>query len=515
MSVSGTWKIASTDPDRTAVVAVDGSRTSYAALAAHSNQLAHGMAAIGLKVGDRVAVMMRNAPEEIEVILAAMQSGLYVVPINFHSTASDIAYIVKDSGARTVFIDAAFGDTCREALDSIQFPAGARFCTGNAPGFVALATWYDEQANTRPGTTAAGSLMFYTSGTTGRPKGVLRSLPAGDGDAGADQQTWILKLFGIKVGPGVHLVNSPLYHTAVLNLALAALHGGQTLVLMDEWDPEAALRLIDRYRVTTTHMVATHFHRLLSLPEDVKGRYDTSSLRYVLHGAVPTPVHVKQRMLDWWGPVIYEYYGSSEVGGTMVAPDKWLAKPGTVGRPFPMTRLEILNDDGDPVPDGQAGWIYMQQGEDDFSYHNDLEKTARARRGKLVCVGDIGYLDEDGYLFLCGRDAEIIVSGGVNIYSAAVEARMLHHPAVEDVAVVGVPDEEFGEQVKAVVVAKPGYTAGAGLAAELIEHCRQELSHINCPRSIDFVTSLPRDPSGKLYKQRVRDQYWLDRGRRI
>ena len=515
MSISGTWKIATADPDRTAVIAVDGTPTSYAVLAAHSNQLARGLAQLGLVPGDRVAVMMRNSPEEIAVILAAMQSGLYVVPINFHSTAEDIAYIVQDSDARALFTDAEFGTSCNAALDSIRFPAAGRLCSGDTPGFAALRAWRNDYSKERPDETAAGSLMFYTSGTTGRPKGVLRPLPEGNGDAGADQQIWVLKLFGIEVGPGVHLVNSPLYHTAVLNLALAALHGGQMLVLMDQWDPESALQLIDRHRVTTTHMVATHFHRLLSLPAEVQERYDTSSLKYVLHGAVPTPVHVKQRMLDWWGPVIYEYYGSSEVGGTMVTPEEWLARPGTVGRPFPMTRLEILDDEGHPVAGGQPGWIYMQQGDDDFSYHGDPDKSSRARRGKLVCVGDIGYLDDDDYLFLCGRDAEIIISGGVNIYSAAVEAHLLQHPAVDDVAVIGVPDEEFGEQVKGVVLAKPGYTADATLAAELIEHCRRGLSHINCPRSIDFVPSLPRDPSGKLYKHRVRDPYWQESDRKI
>jgi long-chain acyl-CoA synthetase len=284
---------------------------------------------------------------------------------------------------------------------------------------------------------------------------------------------------------------------------------------MDEWEPELALRLIDRHQVTSTHMVATHFHRLLSLSDAVKAKYDTKSLTYALHGAVPTPVDIKQRMMDWWGPVIYEYYGSSEVGGTLVTPEQWLAKPGTVGLPFSITRLEILDDDGNPVPNGEPGWIYMRQGDEDFQYHNDPDKTANVSRGELVCVGDIGYLDEDGYLFLCGRDAEIIISGGVNIYPAAIEGHLLGHDAVQDVAVVGVPDDEFGEQVKAVVVTKPGHSAGAELEKELIQHCRDELSHITCPKSVDFVDDLPRDPSGKMYKQRVRDQYWQGRTKRI
>jgi long-chain acyl-CoA synthetase len=220
-------------------------------------------------------------------------------------------------------------------------------------------------------------------------------------------------------------------------------------------------------------------------------------------------------MLDWWGPVIYEYYGSSEVGATMVAPEAWLEKPGTVGRPWPMVRLEILDDDGKAVPAGEKGWIYMENTDEDFRYHKDAEKTEKVKRGRLICVGDIGYVDEDGDLFLCGRDAEIIVSGGVNIYPAASEGRLLSHPAVADVAVVGVPDEEYGEQVRAVVVPAEGHQAGEALAAELIEFCREGLSHISCPRSVDFTDALPRDPNGKLFKHKVREPYWAGHGRRI
>ena len=352
--------------------------------------------------------------------------------------------------------------------------------------------------------------MNYTSGTTGHPKGVLRPLREVDADAGANLQTWILSVFGLSNGPGAHLVNSPLYHTAVMNVGFAALHSGQTMVLIDEWDPELTLQLIERYRITSTHMVATHFHRLLSLPGEVREAYDHSSLTHVMHGAVPTPVDIKRRMLEWWGPVIYEYYGSSEVGGTIATPEHWLSKPGTVGCPFSISEVMILDDEGNEVPTGEPGWVYMCQGEDRFEYHKDKKKTARNKRGKFICVGDIGYLDEDGDLFLCGRDAEIIISGGVNIYPAAIEGYLLNHEAVADVAVVGVPDPEFGEQVKAVVVLKSGYPSNADMETELLDFCRAGLSHQTVPRSVDFVTELPRDPSGKLYKKRVRDAYWQD-----
>jgi len=508
MSVSSIWKIAASDPDRLAIIAPDGSELNYEELAASSNQVSRGLLDLGLTTGDRLAIVMRNSPALIEVVLAAMQNGLYIVPINFHSTASDIAYIVQDSDARAVITDPQLSPVCSEALDDLSFPSTARICTGEAVGFRNYYQWRDGNSTTRPEPTFAGAVMNYTSGTTGHPKGILRPLPDVDADTGANQLIWILTVFGVTVGPGVHLVNSPLYHTAVINLAVAAVHSGQALALMDDWEPELALQLIARHRVTSSHMVATLFHRFLSLPEDVRNRYDVSSLEHVIHGAVSTPVDIKKRMLDWWGPVIYEYYGSSEVGGTIASPTHWLEKPGTVGRPFPITQIKILDDDGDPVPVGEPGWIYMCQGEDVFEYHKDPGKTDRRSRGKFICVGDIGYLDEDGDLFLCGRDAEIIISGGVNIYPAAVEGHLFSHPAVDDVAVVGVPDEEFGEQVKAVVVAKPGYVAGDSLENLLIEFCRDSLSHFTCPRSVDFVDSLPRDPSGKLYKQQVRDSYW-------
>ena len=514
MTTAGAWNIAEAAPGRTAVVAADGETRSYRTLTTRSNQLAYGLAELGLKRGDRVAVAMHNTPAMLEITLAAMQSGLYVVPINYHGTAEDIAYIIEDSAAKAFFTDPELAAVCAVALDKLNFPRDVRFSAAATPGFVDLASWQRQDVE-RATFTPAGSVMVYTSGTTGRPKGVLRPLPEHDADVEAERQVWLLKLFGVETGPGVHLVNSPLYHTAVMNLTLSALHAGQTLILMGNWDAEAALQLIERHHVTSTHMVATHFHRLLALPDVVKARYDTSSLSHVIHGAVPTPVSIKQRMLDWWGPVIYEYYGSSEVGGTLVTPEEWLTRPGTVGKPFEITRLEILDDDGRPVAAGQAGWIYMQQGDDEFRYHNDAQKTAGAREGKLICVGDIGYVDEQGYLFLCGRDAEIIISGGVNIYSAAVEACLLEHPAVRDVAVVGAPDEEFGEQVKAVVVPADGQAPGEPLAAELMRHCRDGLSPINCPRSVDFVTKLPRDPSGKLYKQRVREIYWQGRDRAL
>ncbi len=515
MSISSAWIVAERNPDRLGVVSADGQSVTYQALIERSNQYSRAMQSIGLSAGDRVAIIMENTPTAVELVLAVMQNGMYLVPINYHSTASDIAYIVRDSDARAVFTDYEYATQCRKALDELDYPNSRRFCTVDVPGFIPCESWCEGFSTQRPEPTRAGAVMNYTSGTTGHPKGVLRPLPREDADTAANRQIWVLALFGMEVGPGVHLVNSPLYHTAVMNIAFASLHSGQTMVLMNDWEPELALQLIERYRITSTHMVATHFHRLLSLPQAVRTNYDHSSLAYVIHGAVPTPVDIKRRMLEWWGPVIYEYYGSSEVGGTLATPEHWLSKPGTVGRPFSITELLILDDDGQEMPVGKPGWVYMCQGDDLFEYHKDKEKTARNRFGRFICVGDIGYVDEDGDLFLCGRDAEIIISGGVNIYPSAIEGHLLSHEAVADVAVIGIPDPEFGEQVKAVVRLKPGCQANGTMETALLNFCREGLSHQIVPKSVDFVRDLPRDPSGKLYKQRIRERYWQQEERSI
>ncbi len=507
-ALTGLWRIAAQAPARPAMVAPDGRLLSYGELAAWANQISHGFAAHKLGRGDRVAMVMRNGADTMAFTLAALQSGLYVVPINYHATADDIRYILENSEARLFLADAAFAETCVGGCQSPSLSDVIKLGVGTLAGFTPFADFYAGQPPSRPAQTWAGQIMQYTSGTTGRPKGVLRPLIDGDGDAFGDAQIWLLKVFGVEAGPGAHLVTAPLYHTAVMSMALSAIHIGQTLVLMDKWDAAQALALIERHHVTTTHMVATHFHRMLSLPEAVRKAHDLSSLTHVIHGAVPTPVDLKRRMIEWLGPVVYEYYGSSEAGATMVTSEQWLRRPGTVGRPIAISELKILDDDKQPVPVGQPGWIYMKQGDQDFRYYKDEAKTKKASLGGFICVGDIGYIDEDGYLFLCGRDAEIIISGGVNIYPAATEAHLLTHPAVADVAVIGVPDAEFGEQVRAVVCLKPSYRPGPELAAALIDHCRQSLSHLCCPKSVDFVDSLPRDPSGKLYKHRIRAPYW-------
>jgi long-chain acyl-CoA synthetase len=284
---------------------------------------------------------------------------------------------------------------------------------------------------------------------------------------------------------------------------------------MDKWTPEGTLERIERYRVTTSHMVPTQFHRLLALPAEIRDRHDVSSLRTVLHSAAPCPVEVKKRMLDWWGPVIYEYYGATEGGGTLVTPEEWVKKPGTVGRPWPISEVRVLDDEGEPVGPGEPGTVWMRMGERTFEYHKDREKTASTWKEGFFTVGDVGYMDEDGYLFLRDRKTDMIISGGVNIYPAEVESALLSHPKVGDAAVFGIPDEDWGEQVKAVVEPAAGIEPGPDLERELLAWCKQKVASYKCPRSMDFVEELPRDPNGKLYKRRLRDPYWAGRDRAI
>jgi long-chain acyl-CoA synthetase len=305
-----------------------------------------------------------------------------------------------------------------------------------------------------------------------------------------------------------------MYHTAPLAFSYFALHFEHPVVLMERWDPEQALGLIETHRVTWTHMVPTQFHRLLLLPEETRGRYDVSSLRQVLHAAAPCPVEVKRRMLEWWGPVVYEYYGASEGGGTLVTPQEWLERPGTVGRPWAGAAVRILDEEGRDCPAGQPGTVYLKLLQD-FEYRGDPDKTRAGRLEGFFTVGDVGYLDEDGYLFLCDRKIDMIISGGVNIYPAEVESALFAHPKVGDAAVFGVPDPDWGEHVKAVVEPAPGAQPGEDLERELIEYLQTRIARYKCPRSIDFTDAMPRDPSGKLYKRKLRDPYWRGRERRI
>jgi len=515
MADLGFWKLAADDPAHLALVTPDGQEITAGALLGAANQVVHGLRALGLEHGDTIAVCLKNEAAMLEIMLGAVQAGLYVTPINGHLAPPEIAYIVGDCDAKAFFCARETGEVARKAADSIDFPTRARFATGDVPGFRSYSELKAGQPTSAPTDRRAGAAMTYTSGTTGRPKGVKRPLADLAPEVVASNLSMFLMLFGIQPKDGVHLVVSPLYHTAVLSFCMSHLHMGHTIVLMDRWTPEAMLDLIARRRVTATHMVPTQLTRLVRLPAEVRARADVSSLRHVIHSAAPCPVDIKKQMLAWWGPVIYEYYAASEGGGTLATPGEWLERPGTVGKAWPISKLRITRDDGSEAAPREVGTVYMSMGGHKFEYHKDRAKTDKSWAGDFFTVGDAGYLDEGGYLFLCDRKSDMIISGGVNIYPAEIESVLVGHPQVGDVAVFGIPDDDWGEQVKAVIEPAPGVAGDPALAADILAYCRERLAAFKLPKTIDFVAALPRDPNGKLYKRRLRDPYWAGRDRAI
>ncbi|MGP9022414.1 acyl-CoA synthetase [Streptomyces sp. BR1] len=504
---NGFWAQAAADPDRVVLTAPDGVGWTAGRLHAAVNQLVHGLRAAGLEKGDAFAVVLPNGVEFFTAYLAASQAGFYLVPVNHHLVGPEIAWIVADSGAKVLIAHERFAEAATAAADEARLPGSHRYAVGEVAGFRPYAQLLDGQPASVPDGRTQGWVMNYTSGTTGRPRGIRRPL-----SGKLPEESYLggfLGIFGIKPFDGnVHLVCSPLYHTAVLQFAGASLHIGHPLVLMDKWTPEEMLRLIDAYGCTHTHMVPTQFHRLLALPVEVRARYDVSSLRHAIHGAAPCPDHVKRAMIEWWGSCVEEYYAASEGGGAFATAEDWLKKPGTVGKAWPISELAVFDDDGERLPAGQLGTVYMKMSTGGFSYHKDEGKTRKNRIGDFFTVGDLGCLDEDGYLFLRDRKIDMIISGGVNVYPAEIEAELLTHPAVADAAVFGIPHPDWGEEVKAVVEPAPGHDPGPALAAAILAHCEQRLAGFKRPKSVDFIAAMPRDPNGKLYKRRLREPYW-------
>jgi long-chain acyl-CoA synthetase len=512
----GFWAMAEEEPGHLALVAPDGTEYKAGALLARANQLVHALRRLGLEPGDTIAFVLPNCPEVFELYLAAGQAGWYLVPINHHLVAPEIAYIVKDCSAKVFVAHERFAAACVEAAAEAELPPDRRLAVGDIHGFTSFAAVRDAEKTDRPEHRSLGETMNYTSGTTGNPKGVYRPLSGADPDSAAIGLAGILLLFGISPrDDNVHIVGSPLYHTAVLRFAGAALHMGHTLIVMDKWTGEEMLELIERHRVTHSHMVPTQFHRLLALPDDERKRRDLSSLRHMIHAAAPCPVETKRQMIEWWGPVIDEYYAATEGGGTLVNTEDWLRKPGTVGKPWPISEIAIFDDEGKRLGAGEIGTVYMAMSAGGFEYHKDKEKTEKNRIGKFFTVGDVGYLDEDGFLFLRDRKTDMIISGGANIYPAEIENVLLTHPKVVDAAVFGIPNDDWGEEVKAVVQLVDSVDPGPEMTAEILAWCDGRLARFKTPKTLDVIDEMPRDPNGKLYKRKLRDPYWEGRERAI
>ncbi len=501
-------------PDKPAVIVpATGQQVTYRELDENSTRIAHHLRdTLGLVPGDVVAMVTDNDLRAFDVYWAAIRSGMYITAINHHLTAAETNFILDDCGAKALFAGAAVAPAVADSglLEALSAP-GRRVAWGGAiPGFAD----YDEvlEASSAAPLTdqPRGADMLYSSGTTGRPKGIKPPLPVGQVDAIPDM---ISAVFGPVYGFGtdtVYLSPAPLYHAAPLRYCAMVNSLGGTTILMDRFDSETALRLIDEYRVTHSQWVPTMFVRMLKLPAQTRQRYDVSSMQAAVHAAAPCPAEVKRAMIDWWGPVINEYYAATEAAGVcLIGSDDSLTHPGSVGKAA-LGIVHVCDEDGAEVPVGQVGTVYFERDEMPFIYHNDPEKTRKAQHPaheNWATTGDLGYLDDEGFLYLTDRSAFMIISGGVNIYPQEAENVLINHPAVYDVAVIGIPDEEMGEQVKACVQLADGYEPSDGLAAELIDFAKSSLAAYKVPRSVDFLDDLPRTPTGKMVKGELRGRY--------
>ncbi|MEQ8839889.1 MAG: acyl-CoA synthetase [Acidimicrobiales bacterium] len=510
--VTGFWKIAEADPDHLAIVDPDHNQMTYGELYELTNKIVHGLRALGLEKGDQVTTVLPNSFEQVAICLAAYQGGFYLTTVNWHLVGPEISYIVNDSETKALIVSDRFADEAVRVLEDCVTPEANRFSVGEVAGFRAFDELIAGQPTTRPDDLQTGSYMFYTSGTTGRPKGVRRGLVEGHPDETAATAGGLFMLFGtMPHDDHVQITQAPTYHTAVNNWTTMALHVGHTVVLMDRWTPEGLLERIERYKVTHSHMVPTMFNRLLQLPDEVRLKYDVSSLRSMVHAAAPCPVETKRKMIEWWGDTIWEYYAATEGGGTYVSAAEWLTKPGTVGKPWPGAEVIVVDEDGNDLPTFQSGTVYMKMPGNAFEYKGDKDKTEKSRLRGFFTVGDIGYLDDDGFLFLNDRANDMIIAGGVNIYPAEIEGALVQHEAVGDVAVFGIPNEDTGEEIKAVIELREGWEPTDETTETIMEWLRGQVAKQKLPRSIDYTTEMPRDPNGKLYKRRLKDPYWEGR----
>jgi acyl-CoA synthetase (AMP-forming)/AMP-acid ligase II len=498
-------------------MASSGEAVTYRALNDRSNQLAQLFWDAGLRFGDHIAVLMENRREFFEPCWAAQRSGLFFTCINTHFNAEEVAYIVDDCDAQVLVVSDALAEVAAELVDKmphvrVRLAVGAPIA-GYEPYEDAIARYPAEPLAEE----LEGTRMLYSSGTTGRPKGVKYKIErkrVGEQppEMGMMTAVWRMDEHSVYLSP------APLYHSAPLFYCMSTMRLGGTCIVMEQFDPEGALDAIEKYHVTHAQWVPTMFVRMLKLPEDVRARYDVSSMKVAIHAAAPCSVETKRKMIDWWGPVIDEYYSATEgMGATYINSSDWLAHPGSVGRTM-LGPIHIVDENGVKLPAGEVGTVWFEPvgTRVGFEYHKDEAKTSDAFNEQgWSTVGDMGFLDEDGYLFLTDRRTFMIVSGGVNIYPQETENLLIDHPKVYDVAVFGIPDAEMGEKVHAVVQPVQWDDAGPPLERELLAYCRERLAHYKCPKAIDFDRELPREQTGKLYKRLLRDRYWGDKTTRI
>ena len=494
-------------PDKDVVIMADsGYRLTLGQLNERSNRLANYFKSIGLEEGDNIALLMENDVHYVEICRAALRYGLYYTSVNHHLKPDEAAYIINDSNAKVLFTSPEKIDTS-EALVALTPGVTHRLVMGERIGqYESYQAQRDAQPDLPVDARCNGDQMLYSSGTTGRPKGIKRALTTGDTDPLLIQ---VAKIHGYGLETQ-YLSPAPLYHSAPLATIMSITSVGGAVVIMPKFDAETSLQLIEQFAITNAQFVPTMFIRMLKLPAETRNKYERPNLKAVLHTSGPCAVEVKEQMIEWWGPIIYEVYGATESHGfTQIQSEDWLQHPGSVGKAN-VGILHICDDDGVELPAGEPGLIYFERDHLPFQYHNDPEKTREAQHPQhpyWTTVGDMGYMDEEGYLYLTDRKSFMIISGGVNIYPQAVEDCLCLHPKVQDVAVIGIPHEEMGEEVKAIIELPPGVERSEALADELITYTRERLAHYMCPRSVDFVDSLPRLPTGKLYKKQLRDAY--------
>ena len=499
----GFWNIAEHRPEAAAVVASPDGAYSYGEIAAQAHQLVHTLRAHGLGPGAIVGILAPNGVLPVVAALACHEAGWYSTLVNGYLTGAEVAAIVEHAQADALIVHEQHADVLSGAQGARLAGLTAVFGVGDVPDAAPLDELRAAHPTTVPGERSAGGSIAYSSGTTGQPKGIVREAAGGDPGDDLQRASVFGRAFGFLPFEGPHLVSTAMYHGGCHAYCMGALNVGHGLVVMSRFDAAEALALIEHHGVRSAYMVATQFHRLLQLPADVRARHDVSSLTSVVHSAAPCSVSIKQQMMDWWGPVLWDTYGGMEGAATIAKPHRWLEKPGTVGRAIRGVQLAIFDDDGNALGPDETGHIYYRTVAG-FSYHRDQGLTRQAHQGDMFTIGDIGYLDADGYLFIQDRAKDMIISGGVNIYPAEVEAVLLEHPAVDDVAVIGEPDDDWGERVLAVVQPSEAVPR-LGLEAALAGHCEGRLAAFKHPRRYEFRDALPRTDAGKMYKRRLRD----------